>query len=160
MNAATVEWVGAGASAAVAVVAGVGLAVALLDSKSANQRAAAAEKATLTERRRLAMERTAELELQRVQLIATMVGAAVGPHIMFSPLERGQVMVALDALPQDRLALTRTWWEGSAEEVGRVRNVHLHGGRPQAGPGRAASGAGSPDGPCIGRNLKARAARN
>lgn len=124
MNATAVEWVSAAASAAVAVVAAAGLFIALRDSRSAAARADKAEASALADRRRLAVERRAELELLQVQLLSSMVGAAQ-PNVIFSPQETGHITAALDALPQDALPSTRAWLEGSPQDRAAAFGTHV-----------------------------------
>lgn len=84
------------------------------------------EKAAAEQAARTARVRSAELDRQQVLALARLHGTQDQPHVVLNPLERGEIRTALDALPQDRLTVTREWFDGGlsgdrAEDWRRVR---------------------------------------
>jgi hypothetical protein len=69
--------------------------------------------------KRLVVIRRAQQELEAVATLAQLVGA-LQPNVYLTPIHRGQLIAALDVIPEYRLPLTRAWTDGDAEERARV----------------------------------------
>ena len=69
--------------------------------------------------KRLVVMRRAQQELEAVSTIAQLVGA-LQPNVFLTPIHRGQLIAALDVLPERRLPLTRAWTDGDSDERARV----------------------------------------
>jgi hypothetical protein len=69
--------------------------------------------------KRLVVIRRAQQELEAVGTIAQLVGA-LQPNVYLTPIHRGQLIAALDTVPDDRLPLTRAWTDGDGHERARL----------------------------------------
>lgn len=65
--------------------------------------------------RRLVVMRRAQQELEAVRTVAELVGALL-PHVSLTPIHRGQLIAALDMLPEERLPLTLAWADGDPDQ--------------------------------------------
>jgi hypothetical protein len=103
----TAERVIASAGVAAVVASLIGNWLAWREAKSARDAASTAERHLLEERKLAARRNRALIELERVRTLAERHAALQNQNIVLSPLENGLIIVALDALPADRLPLAR-----------------------------------------------------